>query len=231
MFSLFTKINYALFVDLNGHAGSITWLDAIMIFLANDLVFCLPILLLLAWGIPLPWRKHSLSSERIQLLQERRSAVIWTIIACLFSYALNLTVEQFIYEPRPFISHHVHLLVSHAADGSFPSDHTAWAFAVFGMLLLSVFSWLWSARSTQMAGEKRVFNRIPRFYLCLLAMTFCAACLVGIARIFVGVHYPDDIIGGALSGLIAATISTALRRWLQVPTAWIIQLFHRLQLA
>jgi len=44
------------------------------------------------------------------------------------------------------------------------------------------------------------------------------ACSIGIARVFVDVHYPLDILRGAGSGLVAAGIMIALRRLLRIPT-------------
>src|SRR5205085_5188898 len=110
--------------------------DAVMIFCANSLIFFFPLLLIMVWGIPLKWRKRALLPGEAELLQERRALVLWVALACLLAYGLNLLIEQFVVEPRPFVSHKVDLLVSHAADGSFPSDHAAWSFAVVGMLVL-----------------------------------------------------------------------------------------------
>ena len=35
---------------------------------------------------------------------------------------------------------------------------------------------------------------------------FVIGCMIGLARVFVGVHYPGDVLGGALDGLVAAYI-------------------------
>src|SRR5689334_14948794 len=112
--SLFMQLNYALFQDINGHAGAHPWLDTLMIFCANYLIFCLPIVMLLMWGRPVSWRKQPLSAGELEMLHERRAAVLWVAIACIAAYALNLMVEHVVFEPRPFISHHVHVLIKHA---------------------------------------------------------------------------------------------------------------------
>src|SRR5713101_6494668 len=131
------QINYMLFQDINVHAGEFFWLDALMIFCANSLIFCWPILLLLVWGVPLNLRKRPLQAGEAEIVQERRAVVLWVAIACLLAYGINLLIEQFVFEPRPFVTHKVHLLVSHVADSGFPSDHAAWSFAVLGMLLFA----------------------------------------------------------------------------------------------
>ncbi|RUS46906.1 undecaprenyl-diphosphatase [Cohnella sp. AR92] len=92
----------------------------------------------------------------------------------LGKYVVSPVVDH----PRPFVSHAVTQLIPHSADSSFPSDHATLAFAI-------AFS-VWYA------------NR--RLGSVLLAM----ACLTGIARVYVGVHYPADIVGGlALSGIVS----------------------------
>ena len=73
------------------------------------------------------------------------------------------------------------LLVSPSHEPSFPSDHAVAAFAI--------------AFTVALVGGKRVG-----------ALFLAGASLVGITRVFVGLHYPGDIAGGALVGLVAALI-------------------------
>jgi undecaprenyl-diphosphatase len=226
--ALLSRINYALFIDLNSHAGTIPWLDALMIFCSESLIFGWLLFLLLAWGLPHSWRKRTLTTEEGADLQDRRSAILWIAVACPLAYAFNLLIEQFIYEPRPFVSHHVHLLVHHAADGSFPSDHTAWSFAVVGMLAFSLLPWF---ASTKRSVPSTSLSAIYRMSLILLLIGLLMACTIGIARIFVGVHYPDDIVGGTFDGLLASFIVTLVRNWVRQPAQVIIGLAQRLRLA
>lgn len=166
-----------------------------------------------------------------ELLQKRRALVLWVALACLLAYGLNLLIEQFVFEPRPFISHKVHLLVSHAADGSFPSDHTAWSFAVVGMFVLVllppfIVAWRKRAEGWRTSGFASIL--VPSL---LMLVALVVACSIGLARIYVGVHYPGDILGGAIDGLLAACIVTALRRWLRQPTNAVIRFAQTLRLA
>ena len=107
--------NYMLFQDINAYAGDWSWFDALMVFCANTLIFCWPLLLLVVWGVPVSWRRGPLQPGEATVLQERRATVLWIAVACLVAYAINLLIEQFVFEPRPFVTHKVHLLVSHAA--------------------------------------------------------------------------------------------------------------------
>jgi undecaprenyl-diphosphatase len=228
--SIVNQDNYTLFVDINQYAGHVHNLDLLMVFCANYLIFCYILLLLWVWGFPLAWSKTAASARIISFLALRRATVIWTVVACLLSYVLNLTVEQFIYEPRPFVSHHVNLLASHAADGSFPSDHTAWAFAVIGMLFFCLLPRVGSL-STETATQAATHLSYTAFAWLVVVIALIMGCLIGFARVFIGVHYPGDIIGGVFSGLLAAGIATVLRSWLDTPTLWVLHLAQRLRLA
>jgi membrane-associated phospholipid phosphatase len=84
---------------------------------------------------------------------------------------------------RPFLAHpsETLLLVAPSHEPSFPSDHAVAAFAI--------------AFSVALIGGRW----IGAFYL-------AGATVVGITRVFVGLHYPGDIAGGVLVGLVAALL-------------------------
>jgi undecaprenyl-diphosphatase len=96
--------------------------------------------------------------------------------------------------PRPYLTHQANLLISPTADTSFPSDHATLGFAV------AVLVWRYNHR----AGT----------VLLLLAL------VLAFARIFVGAHYPSDVLGGAALGTLtsmaiaALSESSPLRNWL-----------------
>ena len=238
--STLSQFNYTLFQAINAPAGSIPWLDALMVFCANYLIFLWPIFLLLVWGIPFSWRRGQAAQpgpEEAAVMQERRAVVLWVIVACLVAYAINLLIEQFVFEPRPFVTHKVHLLISHAADSSFPSDHTAWSFAVISMLLFALITLhqrqthqqrKQSSSTLQAPAARPSFLRTP---FLLVVMAFVIGCSIGVARIYVGVHYPDDILGGALDGTIAGLLVTSLRHWLWRPTNAILRFAQTLRVA
>ncbi len=229
--SLLMQLNYTLFQSINGLAGIYPWLDALMVFCANYLVFCLPLVMLLMWGRPLAWRRQQLSSGEQEILRERRAAVLWVAIACLVAYAMNLLIEQVIFEPRPFITHHVvHQLITHAADGSFPSDHTAWAFAVGGMFLLQLLPARKMARLQKRETGESTLLKALNYPAWITLLTFAVGCAIGFARVFVGVHYPGDILGGAFDGLIAAIVITLIRVLLSKPTNAILRFAGNMRL-
>jgi undecaprenyl-diphosphatase len=129
------------------------------------------------------------------------------------------------------MSHKVHLLIAHAADSSFPSDHTAWSFAVIGMLAFAFLPIFISARRKRDDNEQW-FDAALRRKLCLFIIAAVAiGCIIGFARVFVGVHYPGDVLGGALDGLVAAYLVTVLRRWLSRPTNAVLQFARTIRIA
>jgi membrane-associated phospholipid phosphatase len=92
---------------------------------------------------------------------------------------------------HPFQAHpsQTLLLASPSQEPSFPSDHAVAAFAI--------------AFSVALVRGRRA------------GVFFLAAASVVITRVFVGLHYPGDIAGGALIGLIAAlaVFSPGPNRW------------------
>jgi undecaprenyl-diphosphatase len=223
--------NYHLFVEINRYAGQSRFLDAIMVVCANGLVFVWPLILLLLWGCPQLLRKRPLRPGEAEIIATCRAACVWSIGACLLAIAFNVGLEHLIFEPRPFVTHPVHLLISHAADDSFPSDHAAVSFAVAGMLLFTLPLLLVAAWNQRVVlWQAQGWHRLLWPFL-LMGLSLLLACSIGIARVFVGVHYPGDILGGALSGWSAAGIMAALRRPLRVPTEALLRAASRLHLA
>jgi undecaprenyl-diphosphatase len=229
--STLLQFNSNLFQEMNAPAGSHPLIDSLMIFAANWLIFCWPLVLLMVWGIPLSWRKRPVRPEEAEILLERRALVVWVALACLLAYGLNLLIERFLFEPRPFIDHKVHLLLAHANDASFPSDHTAWSFAVVGMLFFGMLPFAIATlkqRPEVAHGLSFAQLRVPGL---LFLASFAIACVIGGARIYVGIHYPGDILGGTLDGLIAAFVVTRVRWWLRQPTNAVLRFAQVLHLA
>lgn len=101
---------------------------------------------------------------------------------------VNVLLGHLWFHDRPFVDHPraTLLLVHHAADNSFPSDHASVAFAVAFAVL--------------------VFHRRLGLLLVL------GATAIAIDRIFVGVHYPVDVGASLLIGLASALAVTTLGR-------------------
>lgn len=104
----------------------------------------------------------------------RKKSSIIAGCSVLLGLSINHVVSWFYFHPRPFMQNLGTNLVSHAPDSSFPSDHTTFLFCIAIYLLLD--------RHTRKLGG----------VLCLLSV------LGGLARIYVGVHFPLDVLGAAV---------------------------------
>lgn len=117
----------------------------------------------------------------ILLLQEKgrlRRIHFFSLAVLSIILGRGIIVEsiRFFYgQPRPFSVLGFEPLINHSTNGSFPSGHAAAFFAL--ALAVYFFSKKWGV------------------------WFFAAATLMGIARVFVGVHWPIDILAGALIGL------------------------------
>lgn len=114
--------------------------------------------------------------------KQNRMMIIQAVIAFIFAEIVGKISGLFYSHHQPFADlPNVNQLIDHAIDNSFPSDHT--------ILFFSICFSIW-------------FMRKKEGWLWLVI-----ACFVGIFRIMVGVHYPVDIIFGALFGTTSAILS------------------------
>ena len=233
------KINGVVFFTINAPAGHTPLLDSIMPLLAEDALYLFPLLVFILWWLPggaSPAARNERSSSR--------EVVLWAVLAVLLALGINVLLGTLIYEPRPFVTWPKgdHQLVPHPADASFPSDHAAVSFAIAGVLLLRFWmAWRRSAPPLAapnppgaespplLAGSARSGLRWRTGILAALGLLLALA--IGYARVYVGVHYPLDILGGAAIGLLAAWLVWALRRLLQPVARRIERVAVRLHLA
>ncbi len=113
-----------------------------------------------------------------------KPALLWPLLflgtAWTLGWFINIVIGIIVQEPRPHITHpESKLLFTPLMNWkSFPSDHAMSAWLIFFMALVFHLPWSWG--------------------LCPLALW------VSWGRIYAGVHYPFDIVGGAaVAGLVA----------------------------
>lgn len=117
-----------------------------------------------------------------------RRAAIGACLSALSAVAVAALLSMLIWHPRPFMDGLFPNYLHHAPDSSFPSDHATLLFALgFALWLVPPV-------------------RLPRVWMVMIAL----AAAVGWARVYLGVHYPFDIIGAAMVGLLPALVFASL---------------------
>jgi undecaprenyl-diphosphatase len=118
----------------------------------------------------------------------RRPAVVLAVFAAVAAGDVVSTgIKDLVGRPRPFVRNPLpHPLGRVPKDSSFPSGHASMAFAA--ATVLSYYRPRWA----------------PAFFLLAVA--------IGFSRVYNGVHYPLDVLGGAVLGLLLGGLVIALLR-------------------
>jgi undecaprenyl-diphosphatase len=126
----------------------------------------------------------------------RMALALWAGIATVVAVAVNQPIVNSVHEARPYsVLPHILVLAHRSADPSFPSDHATMAGAVaVGLFLVS--------------------RRLG-------VVATAAALLMAFARVYVGAHWPRDVIAGLILGaavalvghLVAAPVLTRAISW------------------
>ncbi|MFH8366472.1 phosphatase PAP2 family protein [Streptomyces sp. NPDC018031] len=120
------------------------------------------------------------------------AGLVWAPLAAGLALIANIPIRNFVERPRPFKDHQgLDVLVDGKSDYSFVSDHATLAMA----LAVGVF----------MASRK--------YGLAAIGL----ALLEGFCRVYMGVHYPTDVIGGFALGTAVALLLAPLAMMLLTP--------------
>lgn len=132
---------------------------------------------------------------------KRRPALLAVTGALFAGQAVNMLLGMAWYEPRPFMVGVGHTWLVHVADNGFPSDHATLAWSLGLGLLLTKGAPFWGAVA------------------CLLGLA------AGWARVYLGVHFPIDVLVSIPVGFISALVA---RLMLPAVKAWVLPLAERL---
>ena len=129
----------------------------------------------------------------LMIPKKTRRVGICAASALLLSFIFNnLLMKNLVARVRPYeVLEGLKLLVDPEKDLSFPSGHTACVFSVGMGILLS-------------ANKK-----LPGI------LVLCFGVLMGISRLYVGVHYPTDVICGAIFASLAAVAAYFIFRFIE----------------
>jgi undecaprenyl-diphosphatase len=129
------------------------------------------------------------------MLVGKRHAALFLLVAVLGGLALSQGLKSLIDRARPDLVPGAPLELS----ASFPSGHS----------MLSAVTYLTlGALLTRIESDRRAR---PFFLIVAVILTV----LVGVSRVFLGVHWPTDVLGGWCLGAAWATICWTLALWLQ----------------
>jgi len=142
-------------------------------------------------GIPIGWLAYGLLDKNVTVTRE---GITWTA-AQLLNGALTYTLKAAVNRPRPAASDPTLVALEDVRIHSFPSGHTSSAFTL----------------ATSISIDH------PKWYV--VAPAYLYATLVGYSRCYLGVHYPSDVIAGALLGSGSAWLSDRADRWIREGSA------------
>lgn len=116
-----------------------------------------------------------------------REALLQAALSAIVAMILSWAVARLWFHPRPFVIGLGHQYMPHAPTASFPSNHLSFIWA------MCVGLWVHPAR------------RRAAIILALLGLP------VAWARIYMGVHFPLDMVGALLTAIVAAGLCLPLR--------------------
>jgi len=120
-------------------------------------------------------------------------------LSAAIAYVAAFVVHHLYDRPRPYEAHpSLPHPWSSSTDASFPSDHTSLSFAIAFAVLM--------------------FDGVAGAIFLVLAV------LIGVGRLFIGAHYPGDVLAGVLVGLVAALVVVKLLRPFVL---WVVRLVER----
>jgi undecaprenyl-diphosphatase len=137
-----------------------------------------------------PWTMRALGALVVLLLVWRRSAwwpVLWVTAACVLGTVVQQSLKAAVGRARPVWPDPV----DSAHYAAFPSGHAMTATVVCGLLL-----WL-----LQLYGAGRALRRTA------LALAVISVVGVGLTRVWLGVHWASDVLGGWLLGALVVALA------------------------
>ncbi|MFE2145914.1 phosphatase PAP2 family protein [Streptomyces sp. NPDC059456] len=158
-----------------------------------------------AYGIPLAlvllflWCWHGMRRADEVTAAESFAALVWAPLAAALALLLNVPVRSLVARPRPFVAHDgLDVLAPHTGPGdfSFVSGHATLAMALGVGLFLA--------------------NR--RLGLVGIGL----ALAEGFCRVYLGVHYPTDVIGGFALGTAVVLLLAPLAMALLTPLVRVV---------
>ena len=117
----------------------------------------------------------------------RRRPGLAVLISLSVAYiVVELAIKTLIHRERPYVAEGLVPIIVDSASYSFPSGHTAYSFAAATVISMCYGKW-----------------GVPAFVL---------ASMIGLSRIYLALHWPSDVVAGALIGVAVAIVCVTLLR-------------------
>lgn len=129
------------------------------------------------------------------LLTRRRAAAVLLLVATAGGQVMNGTLKHLFGRERPEAT--LHLV--EVRSPSFPSGHS---------MAASIFYLTTGALLTQTARRRR-----EKIYI--IAAVLAVTGLIAFSRVYLGVHYPTDVVAGWCAGLVWALLCWTVARWMR----------------
>lgn len=169
------------FLTIHQLAGQSSLLDAFGVFLAHGLIFIM-VGMVVIFAVIRAIRTHGPNFARM-----RNAAHILFISAfsAISAYGVKVLMSVILFRPRPYLAlSNITPLLLPVSNHAFPSGHASVAFA------MAMTVWWYSKKWG--------------------SLMLVLAAFVSFGRVFVGVHYPIDVIIGAFSGMLFAVLIASL---------------------
>jgi undecaprenyl-diphosphatase len=128
-------------------------------------------------------------------MQRKRHAMLLVLASVVGGLLLSMLLKEGFARERPSLVPHL----TKVSTLSFPSGHS----------MLSTVTYL--TLGTLLARTSRGWG--PKLYFISLAALL--ALIIGLSRIYLGVHYPTDVLAGWCAGIAWALLCGTIARWLQ----------------
>jgi undecaprenyl-diphosphatase len=128
-------------------------------------------------------------------LRRRRAEAGWLAASLIGASIIDTTLKSLFHRARPDPNLHL----AYVANASFPSGHAMISSAVYLSLALMLAE-----------TDPRRLGRV-----CLLAFMCLVVLLIGCSRVYLGVHWPSDVVAGWCLGAAWALLVFAAMRWLR----------------
>ncbi|MFH8800265.1 phosphatase PAP2 family protein [Streptomyces sp. NPDC017936] len=177
-----------LLYDINGLAKDAPhWLDRVVEFV-GEYGLLFAMVLLVLWCWWTVRRRPGTAEDAAAAV----AALVWVPLAAAVAVLVNVPIRGFVERPRPFLDHQgLEVLVSGKTDYSFVSDHA----------------------TITMAMGVALFVAHRKFGLVGIGL----GLLEGFCRVYMGVHYPTDVVGGFALGTAVALLLSPVAALLLTP--------------